>query len=63
VKFPNGDVYRLLRNKYGHLCAWIENAADAMEREAQEIEEAHESDRSAAPAGARVETAARRAAE
>jgi hypothetical protein len=33
MKFPNGDVYRLLRNKYGHLCEWIENKADAMERE------------------------------
>ena len=39
VKFPNGDVYRLLRNKYGHLCAWVENAADAMEAQRREIEE------------------------
>ncbi|MGN6143516.1 MAG: hypothetical protein ACTHOP_08000 [Mesorhizobium sp.] len=39
MKFPNGDVYRLLRNKYGHLCSWIENTAEAVEREAQEIEE------------------------
>lgn len=31
MKYPNGDVYRLLRNKYGHLCSWIEEKADAME--------------------------------
>lgn len=31
MKYPNGDVYRLLRNQYGHLCAWIEDKADAME--------------------------------
>lgn len=37
----DGDVYRGLRNKYGHLCAWIENAADAMERETREIEESN----------------------
>lgn len=39
MKFPNGDVYRLLRNKYGHLCSWIEDAADRMDRERREIEE------------------------
>jgi hypothetical protein len=33
MKFPNGDVYRLLRNKYGHLCSWIEASADRMEAE------------------------------
>ncbi|TGV16704.1 hypothetical protein EN816_00710 [Mesorhizobium sp. M8A.F.Ca.ET.173.01.1.1] len=42
MKFPNGDVYRLLRNKYGHLCEWIENGAEAMERERREIEESDE---------------------
>lgn len=31
MKHPNGDVYRLLRNKYGHLCSWIEDKADALE--------------------------------
>lgn len=31
MKYPNGDVYRLLRNKYGHLCSWVENKADALE--------------------------------
>lgn len=31
MKTCNGDVYRLLRNKYGHLCSWIEDTADAME--------------------------------
>ncbi|MER8925811.1 hypothetical protein [Mesorhizobium sp. M0859] len=35
----DGDVYRRLRNRYGNLCAWIENTADAMERERREIEE------------------------
>ncbi|WP_246688734.1 hypothetical protein [Mesorhizobium sp. M4B.F.Ca.ET.143.01.1.1] len=39
MKFPNGDVYRLLRNKYAYLCSWIENDAERMEREAREIEE------------------------
>lgn len=41
MKFPNGDVYRLLRNKYGHLCSWIENAADAIEAKRHEIEESN----------------------
>jgi hypothetical protein len=49
LKFPNGDVYRLLRNKYGHLCSWIENAADAMERERWEIEGRNEADQSRSP--------------
>ena len=40
----DGDVYRLLLRKYGHLCAWIENAADAMERERRGIEESNEAD-------------------
>ncbi|WP_192258622.1 hypothetical protein [Mesorhizobium caraganae] len=31
----DGDVYRLLLRKYGHLCSWIENAAAAMEQEAR----------------------------
>lgn len=31
MKHPNADVYRLLRNKYGHLCSWIEEKADALE--------------------------------
>ena len=39
MKNPNADVYRGLRNTYGHLCAWIENKAAAVEREAQRIEE------------------------
>lgn len=49
MKFPNGDVYRALLIKYGHLlprpydrlCSFIENAADAIDRRAQEIEEAN----------------------
>lgn len=32
MRNPNGDVYRGLRNTYGHLCSWIETAADNMER-------------------------------
>lgn len=41
MKSVNGDVYRALRNTYGHLCSWIEDQASAIEREAQEIEERH----------------------
>ncbi|TPN90007.1 hypothetical protein FJ980_30160 [Mesorhizobium sp. B1-1-5] len=37
----DGDVYRALRNRYWHLCAWVENAAAAMEREQREIEESN----------------------
>lgn len=54
MKHPNGDVYRLLRNKYGHLCSWIEAHADRIDREAQEIEETNEANRS-------LEEASRRA--
>ncbi|MFC5385161.1 hypothetical protein ACFPLB_04175 [Aquamicrobium segne] len=43
MRFPNGDVYRGLRNTYGHLCTWIENAADAIEAKRLEIEEPHAS--------------------
>lgn len=63
MKFPNGDVYRLLRNKYGHLCAWIENAAERMERERREIEETDELGTSAPPFLAGVEGTARRTAQ
>jgi hypothetical protein len=38
MKAPNGDVYRLLRNAYGHLCTSIENKADAIAAERQAIE-------------------------
>lgn len=41
MKFPNGDVYRNLRNAYEHLCRAIEDKAAAVEREAQGIEEAN----------------------
>jgi hypothetical protein len=51
VKFPNGDVYRNLRNKYGHLCSWIEDKAEAIEREAQAIEESHAVNRGALASG------------
>lgn len=63
MKYPNGDVYRLLRNKYGHLCSWIENAADRMERERREIEETDEICNSAPPFVAGVESTARRTAQ
>ena len=39
MKFPNGDVYRNLRNAYEHLCHVIEDKAAAIELEAQGIEE------------------------
>lgn len=63
MKFPNGDVYRLLRNKYGHLCEWIENAADRIEREAREIEEGNAVHQRSAAAAAGMAQAARGAAE
>ncbi len=59
LKFPNGDVYRLLRNKYGHLCSWIENAAEGMERELREIEERDAIDRGPPPTGAGMARAAK----
>lgn len=58
MRFPNGDVYRQLRNKYGHLCASIEAKAEAIEREAQQIEMANAADTSASAALARVAAAA-----
>lgn len=50
----DGDVYRALRNKYESLCLRVENAAEAMEQEAREIEETNATDQSPAPAGAGV---------
>ena len=41
----DGDVYRSLRNRYEHLCSYIENTAARIEAEAQEIEEANEAQR------------------
>jgi hypothetical protein len=58
MRFPNGDVYRLLRNAYGHLCQGIENKADAIEREAQKIEETNEALRGHQTPMARREAAA-----
>lgn len=43
MKHPNGDVYRSLRNTYGHLCSWIENAADRIEEKRHSIEGTHAS--------------------
>lgn len=51
MRSVNGDVYRGLRNTYGHLCSWIEAKADAMDREAQQIEEANAVVGSHSPAG------------
>ncbi len=59
MRFPNGDVYRNLRNTYGHLCSWIENAADAMERETREIEGRNADGESASPLVAGVANSAR----
>lgn len=55
--YPNGDVYRNLRNTYGHLCSWIEDKADAIEREARDIEATHAIDQSSSPAGGGMERA------
>lgn len=63
MKIPNGDVYRLLRNKYGHLCRWIENKAEGMEQEAQEIEETDAIDQGARPAVASMGAVASRSSE
>jgi hypothetical protein len=63
TKFPNADVYRLLRNTYGHLCAWVENAADAIERETRGIEESNAVDKSPVPSGAGMARPARSPAE
>lgn len=52
---PNGDVYRNLRNAYGHLCDWIENKAIAVEREAKQIEESNAVYRSHSPVGEGME--------
>lgn len=61
MKSVNGDVYRGLRNTYGHLCSWIEAKADAMDREAQQIEEANAAaQRGHSPSGEGMEAAARR---
>lgn len=59
----DGDVYRSLRNKYGHLCAWVENAADAMERELQEIEDTNAIDQRPSPAGEGMAGASQSASE
>lgn len=57
----NGDVYRALRNTYAHLCTKIENAADRIEREAQEIEETNAALSSTRPTVASRNQAAQRA--
>ena len=41
MKAINGDVYRNLLKTYGHLCTWVENAADRVEAKRHEIEERH----------------------
>lgn len=58
MKSCNGDVYRNLRNRYGHLCTWIEDKADALEArrlgraadaDVERAEEARKGDRAAHP--------------
>lgn len=51
MKSMNADVYRGLRNTYGHLCSWIENKATAIDSEAAAIEAFNAVDQSASPAG------------
>lgn len=58
----DGDVYRALRNKYGHLCAWIENAAESMELEQQTIEATDATDKGHSPMGEGVDRAPQGAA-
>lgn len=50
----DGDVYRGLRNAYGHLCDWIEAAADRMERNRLQRagNTSNETDESIVPSGA-----------
>lgn len=52
MKSVDGDVYRCLRNKYGHLCSLIEGAADALEARRQKIEGRNAVDQGPAPTGA-----------
>lgn len=63
MKAPNGDVYRNLRNAYGHLCQAIENKAEAVERLAQQIERKNAALQGASPAGEGMEAATRRSEE
>ena len=63
MKTVNGDVYRALRNSYGHLCEWIETHAARLDQEAAEIEGSNATTRSARQAVAGMEAATRRAAE
>jgi len=47
----DGDVYRSLRNKYGHLCSLIEKAGDAVEAKRLEIEESYAVRKGPVPTG------------
>lgn len=61
-----GSVYRALLvgcQMYGLACSFIENTADAIDREAQKIEEENAALQGAETPLARVETAARRSEE
>jgi hypothetical protein len=63
MKSVNGDVYRLLRNKYGHLCNIIETSADAMAERRRDYEANHEvnqSHRSVAEGIARAQESAKK---
>ena len=51
MKTVNGDVYRALRNRYEAICQRIENAADAIDRAAGEIEGTNADSERIAPSG------------
>lgn len=57
MKSMNADVYRGLRNTYGHMCSIIENAADAVEAKRHEIEGNHASLERSQTAGGRTVSA------
>lgn len=63
MKTVNGDVYRLLRNKYEHLCKRVEETAEHLESERREIEETNAIGQSARTAMASVAKPAEGAAE
>jgi len=60
MKTMNADVYRGLRNTYGHLCTWVENTADRIEAKRIGIEGSHAPFQSSRPADRRDVAADRR---
>lgn len=59
MKDVAGEVYRRLRMAHEALCARVENAADAMERECREIEEIDATDQSHPAVGGSMARAAK----